>query len=70
MGEQIGSRSRLTPEPLLCGDAGICGGPASPCTGQAAERIASLPAGMLRAGYAGGRHPDGRAATPSRQNRG
>ena len=37
---------------------------------KAAERIASLPAGMLRVGYAGGRHPDGRAATPSGQNRG
>jgi hypothetical protein len=50
MGEQIGFRSRRTPEPPLSGDAGVCGGPVSTCTGQAVERISSLPAGMLRVG--------------------
>lgn len=50
MGEQIGSRSRLTPDPLLPGNAGVCGGPANLCTGQAVERIASLPTGMLWVG--------------------
>ena len=50
MGEQIGFRSRLTPDPLLPGDAGVCSGPDSPCTGKAVERIVSLPAGMRRVG--------------------
>lgn len=47
MGEQIGFRSRLTPDPLLTVDAGVCGRPASQrakaaSANIAVERVANL----------------------------